>query len=141
MKPVILDTGPLVAWFCPRDQHHGWSRRIFAQLLPGATVCEAVLAETCHLAAKDGVPRGKIIEFVERGRLVLFSLSPELALIRQLLNRYADADMDFADACIVRLAELDPSASICTTDRDFLFFRKNGSEPLSLIAPFSTESN
>jgi len=27
MKPIIFDTGPVVAWFCPRDEHHAWPEK------------------------------------------------------------------------------------------------------------------
>ncbi len=132
----ILDTGPLVAWLCPRDEHHLWARRAFAELPAGGLVCEAVLAEACHLAARDGIARSKVIEFVERGQLTPVSLASELSLIRSLLDQYADAPMDFADACVVRLAELHADAKVCTTDRDFQFYRRNGREPMVLVAPF-----
>ncbi len=132
----ILDTGPLVAWLCPGDEHHGWARAAFAQLPAGGAVCEAVLAEACHLAAKDGIAPSRVIEFVERGRLTLVPLAGELSLVRALLDQYADAPMDFADACVVRLAELHPDATVCTTDRDFQFYRRNGREPIPLLAPF-----
>jgi uncharacterized protein len=131
-----LDTGPLVAWLCPRDEHHLWARGAFAQLPAGGIVCEAVLTEVCHLAAKDGVARGKVIEFVERGRLIPASLAAELPLIRELLERYADAPMDFADACVVRLAEIHDGATVCTTDGQFRFFRKDRQTPIPLLAPF-----
>jgi predicted nucleic acid-binding protein len=134
--PFILDTGPIVAWFCPRDEHHVWARQAFSQLPDGGIICEAVLTEACHLVAKDGVARGKVIEFVARGRLVPVSLVAELPLIRAMLDQYADAPMDFADACVVRLAELQPDATVCTTDRHFKFYRRNGHQPISLIAPF-----
>ena len=69
MKPVILDTGPLVAWFCSRDEHHTWVRRVFAELAPGSIICEAVLTEVCHLVAKEGIARGDVIRSIARGRL------------------------------------------------------------------------
>ena len=134
--PFILDTGPLVAWLCPRDEHHVWAKRAFAQLATGGMVCEAVIAEACHLVAKDGVARGKVIEFVERGHLTTVSLASELPLVRRLLDQYADAPMDFADACIVRLAELHDTAVVCTADKDFRFYRRNGRDAITLIAPF-----
>ena len=139
MRSVILDSGPLVAWFCPRDEHHHWARRTFTQLPPGLITCEAVLAEVCHLVAKDGVPRSRVIEFAERGRLVIAPLGSELPLIRQLLERYADAPMDFADACVVRLTEIHGEARVCTTDRHFRFFRRHGREAIPLLAPFVGE--
>ncbi len=136
MKPVIFDTGPLVAWFCPRDKHHDWARRTFSQIPAGGLICEAVLAEVCHLVAKDGIARGKVLEFVERGGLKPVFLGGEFRVLRELLDRYADTPMDFADACVVRLAEIHADSTICTLDSDFQFFRKNGSEPISLLAPF-----
>ncbi len=136
MNPVIFDTGPLVAWFCPRDKHHDWACKTFSEIPAGGLICEAVLAEVCHLVPKDGIARSKVLEFVERGGLTPVYLGGELPALRDLLNRYADAPMDFADACIVRLTELHAGSTVCTTDGDFRFFRKNGHEPISLLAPF-----
>src|SRR3954471_23415136 len=94
----------------------------------GAIICEAVLAEACHLAAKDGIAPAKILQLVEENSLTLLSLAQEVSPIRNLLTRYADLQMDFADACVVRLAELHPTAMVCTIDRDFPFYRRNGRE-------------
>ena len=137
MNPVILDTGPLVAWFCPRDEHHDWACRTFIQLTPSTIICEAVLAEVCHLVAKDGIARGKVLELVERGGLATASMAGELPVLRDLLDRYADTPMDFADACVVRLTELHADSTVCTTDGHFQFFRKHGRETIPLLAPFS----
>ena len=138
MKPVIFDTGPLVAWFCPRDKHHDWARQAFAQIPVGGLICEAVLAEVCHLVAKDGVARGKVLDLVEQGGLTPVFLGGEFPVLRELLNRYADTPMDFADACVVRLSEIHADSIVCTTDGDFRFFRKNGRESISLLAPFAS---
>ncbi len=89
MKPVIFDTGPVVAWFCPRDEYHSWTRQIFTQIPAGAFICEAVIAKVCHLVAKDGIVRGKVLEFVGRGGLTPLQLSSETRALRQLLDRYA----------------------------------------------------
>ena len=137
MKPVIFDTGPLVAWFCPRDQHHAWARKCFEQISIGGFICEAVLAEVCHLVAKDGIGRERVLEFVERGAITPVFLGGELTALRGLLKQYADIPMDFADACIVRLAELNAECTVCTTDGDFRIFRKNGRELIPLLSPFN----
>jgi predicted nucleic acid-binding protein len=52
------------------------------------------------------------------------------------MEKYADTPMDFADACVTRLAELHDTASVITTDTDFLIYRKSNGSPLPLIAPF-----
>jgi predicted nucleic acid-binding protein len=97
----------------------------------------AVLAEVCHLVAKDGVPAAAVLKLVEQNDLVLVSLVGEISAIRALMERYIDAPMDFADACVVRLAELYPGAAVCTTDRHFRFFRKSSGEIIEVRAPFT----
>jgi len=57
--------------------------------------------------------------------------------LRGLLKQYADIPMDFADACIVRLAELNAECTVCTTDGDFRICRKNGRELIPLLSPFN----
>jgi uncharacterized protein len=136
MRQVIMDAGPLVAWFCTRDAHHDWAVEVFDGLRSGALVCEAVLAEACHLAAKDGVPPSAVLGLVEKNDLRLIPLAAEIASVRALLERYADVGMDLGDACVVRLAELYPAAAVCTTDGDFKFYRKNERETIPLLAPF-----
>lgn len=85
--------------------------------------------------AKDGVARSKVLDFVEIGSLITVSLGAELPAIRELLDRYADTPMDFADACVVRLSELQRNSEICTIDSHFQFFRKNGRDVIPLIFP------
>jgi predicted nucleic acid-binding protein len=52
MRQTIMDSGPLVAWFSKRDSHHEWATRVIDDLPVGVLVCEAVLAEVCHLPYK-----------------------------------------------------------------------------------------
>ena len=35
MTPTVMDAGPLVAWFCPKDEHHAWAERAFDELSTG----------------------------------------------------------------------------------------------------------
>lgn len=43
--------------------------------------------------------------------------------------------MSFADACVVRMAELIPNSKVFTVDSDFYIYRKNRKEMISLIIP------
>ena len=49
--------------------------------------------------------------------------------------------MAFADACLVRMAELRPEACIWTLDEDFRFYRRNGRQTLPLVAPESANND
>jgi predicted nucleic acid-binding protein len=61
----------------------------------------------------------------------------EISAIRALMERYKDAPMDFADACVVRMAEMNPGTAVCTTDGHFRFFRNSSGEIIALLAPFA----
>lgn len=136
MRRVILDAGPMVAWLCPRDAHHPWAGAVFPQLGPGCVVCEAVLAEVCHLAAKEGVAPERALAQLERGRMEVASLAGETSKLRGLLQQYQDVGMDFADACVLRLTELNDELTVCTTDTDFKVYRKHRRQVIPLAAPF-----
>lgn len=137
MKPVILDAGPLVAWLCPRDQYHEWSLQAFSEIRVSGVICEAVLTEVCHLASKEGIACAKVVDFVIEGGFRVETLNDEFHSLRTLVKRYADVPMDFADACVTRLAEIYDGSSVCTTDSDFLIYRKNRTVPIPLLAPFN----
>lgn len=51
------------------------------------------------------------------------------------MKKYADTPMSFADACLVRMAELDDDAVVVTLDSDFTVYRKNGDQPIPLVTP------
>ena len=49
---------------------------------------------------------------------------------------YKDTPMSFADACLVRMAEIQNDAVIFATDSDFETYRKNGRQTIPLITPW-----
>ncbi|MDP2810548.1 MAG: PIN domain-containing protein [Rhodocyclaceae bacterium] len=132
---VLLDTGPLVAYFCPTDRFHDWAVSQFAAFAPPVTTCEPVLAESCFLLARAGVPATRILAKVTQGALRIgLNVEREAAAIATLMQRYADRPMSLADACLVRMAEILPG-SLCTLDGDFHVYRRHGRTPLDLIVP------
>lgn len=131
-----MDTGPLVAWLCPRDERHSWAQGAFPTLSPGCLICEAVIAEACHLVTKDGVDPVCVLQFVTQGRLNIMPMGVELEAVQALMRRYRDVPMDFADACVVRSTELHEGATVCTTDSDFKVYRRHGSQMIPLLAPW-----
>jgi predicted nucleic acid-binding protein len=49
--------------------------------------------------------------------------------------KFGDVPMSFADACLVRMSEQHGNICVFTLDSDFLIYRKNGNEAISLIYP------
>jgi predicted nucleic acid-binding protein len=78
-----------------------------------------------------------IVEMIQAEDIVLnFDLSEQTAGVLLLLNKYADREMDLADACIVRMTELMRDCQVITLDRsDFTVYRRNGREMIPIIAP------
>ena len=134
-RGVLLDTGPLVAYFCPSDHFHAWAVSPFASFVTPVTTCEPVLAESCFLLARAGVSPTRILAKLAQGVFRIgLGVEREAAAIATLMQRHADLPMSLADACMVRLAETQPSP-LCTLDRAFRVYRRQGRHPLDLIIP------
>lgn len=133
---VLIDAGPLVALVNQRDEHHAWAVAQVRAITPPLKTCEAALAEAMHLLERRTDNAQALRRMLERGFLgVDFSLREQLPFVLGLMERYASVPMSLADACLVRMCELDGRATLFTTDGDFRIYRKHGREPLSLIIP------
>jgi predicted nucleic acid-binding protein len=133
---AILDTGPLVGALDRDDQWHEWAAKEFAAIRQPAVTCEAVISEACFLLRRTPDSRGKIFALIERGILRVVPVLPdESPAMRVLLARYGQR-MDYADACLVRLAEQHRGHVIVTTDaEDFRIYRRFGRQALALRVP------
>lgn len=135
-RRVVLDTGPLVAFLNRRDRYHAWARDRLAEAGTPVLTCEPVLAEAAHLVR--GTPEGPraIAALLTAGLLAVpFRLADEVERVQGLLGRYADVPMSLADACLVRMAELESGSTVLTLDVDFRVYRMHGRQVIPLIAP------
>jgi predicted nucleic acid-binding protein len=135
-EPVLLDAGPLVAGLDQREQHHAWAIDQIRNTATPFLTCEAVLSEACFLLRK--VPGGtqSVMRLIDRGIvLVPFRFAEDAEAIAQLLARYANVPMSFADACLVRMAEQYPKSAVLTIDSDFKIYRKNVRQLIPTIMP------
>lgn len=132
----LLDTGPLVAFIDGRDQFHRWSVDALGRFEAPLATCDAVVAEAWHLLGRAKRGREALLGLLRSGNVaVTFSLGGDPGPVLKLMTKYADQPMSVADACLVRMAELDASATIVTLDSDFQVYRR-GRAPLRLEAPF-----
>ncbi|HWM28281.1 MAG TPA: PIN domain-containing protein [Woeseiaceae bacterium] len=136
MKTWLIDTGPLVALLVRIDSWHRWVVETSKQCPATVLTCEAVISEALFLLKRAGHPTDGLFALVDRGFLRSdFDFHEEYRHVRDLMRRYRDRPMAFADACLVRMAERRPEASIWTLDSDFRFYRKNRQQTLSLVMP------
>ena len=132
---AVVDTGPLVAYFCANEARHNWAVQQFASLAPPLLTCEPVLTETCFLLTRQKVEAWRLLESLGNGALrIALHLEAEAAALRDLMSRYSNIPMSLADACLVRLAEMS-GLPICTLDSDFTIYRASRRKRLALIMP------
>jgi uncharacterized protein len=137
VTPWLIDTGPLTALLVGDDNWHGWAIEQSKDAPPSVLTCEAVVSEALFLLKRDGHDPEDLFELVEAGFLrVAFDFESEHRAVRTLMKRYRERPMSYADACLVRMAEIHSGAIVWTLDRDFHVYRKNRRQSLPLRAPW-----
>jgi predicted nucleic acid-binding protein len=133
---VLLDTGPWVAFLSRNDTHHKWAVEQFRWFPPPLLSCEAVVAETCFLLKRSGFDPSLPLQFIERGVVQLpFVLQEQIGSISSLFKRYENVPASLADAALIRLAEINDSPLLITTDSDFHIYRRHGRQTIPLVTP------
>jgi len=129
---VLLDTGVLVALYARDDPHHAAADRWLAGFRGQLHSVEPVLAEAAFFV--PAAVRAALAELVERGAIRIHH--PDAAAharIAALLRKYTDLDPDWADICLVWLAEVSGISRIATLDvTDFSTYRIHGRKRFEL---------
>jgi predicted nucleic acid-binding protein len=137
-ETVIVDAGPLVAYLDRSDQHHEWAVESFSRLNNPLQTCEAVMAEAWHLLRRGRINPDHLLALVKQGALIVqFDLTAEIDAVRLLIRRYVNVPMSLADACLVRMSELQEPSRVMTVDSDFVVYRRHGRQTIPLLSPFS----
>lgn len=132
MERLIADAGFFIAAGRRSDPRHH-SATAFSERFPGQLITtSAVIVEACHLLSADARigllnsvgPRLAVIE-------VPVASYPDLAAT---IGKYADREVDFADASLVWLAERSGLRQILTVDvSDFSTFRLSNGKRFDLV--------
>ena len=134
MKPILLDTGVIVALLDRRERYHNQCVAVVDRLERPLVTCEAVIAESCYLLRElPGAPE-TVVENVERNVFQIpFQLSQSAAAVRIILRKYRDLPAAFADACLIYPADQFSTADILTLDQDFNTYRWRRTRPFHLL--------
>jgi predicted nucleic acid-binding protein len=138
---VIVDAGPLVALLNRHERHHSWAAKVMDNIEPPMFTCDPVLSEACFLLQHiDGGPDA-LVELVARGLVRSdFHVMAEVDPIRALMKKFSSVPMSLADACLVRMTELDQKSVVLTLDSDFKIYRRNKRQMVPTLMPHSTGS-
>jgi predicted nucleic acid-binding protein len=122
---TLVDTGPLVALFDPKDGEHARCVATLETLAQPLCTTVPVLTEAFHIL--DPASRGSFAlrAFVSKRGLSVWWLDPSSCRRAfELMERYADHPMDLADASLIVAAESLGTRRIFSLDRrDFRAYR------------------
>ena len=133
MDSLIADTGFLVALGRRGDPLHE-SARAFLRDYSGKLVTAApVIVETSFFLESPGKLR--LLEWVQNGGLAVAEVPvPAYADLSATIRKYADRDIDFADAALVWLANETGLREILTADEsDFSVYRLKAGKRFNLL--------
>ncbi len=126
VQSIVVDAGPLVAFFKRRDRDHVRVSRFLRVNQCALLTTWPVMAEAWHLI---GYPaRLAFMRWAVGGGIAVLELGPDDGSAMLLLpEKYRDRPLDLADASLVVLAERLGIAEILTVDRaDFDVYRLSG---------------
>ena len=133
----LIDTGAILALLDREDRWHRPCREVFTGLpLPLATSA-AVLAELFHLVGDDPRETAAAWGFLRSGAVTVLPIDDaDLPALQDLMKKYADHPMDFADATLVHLARRESLTTIFTIDHDdFATYRIDGRRRFRIVPP------
>jgi len=122
---ILVDTGPLVALFDPKDGEHARCAAALKAIREALYTTVPVLTEAFHMLQPDSVGSDRLRDFVAQGGLSVWYFG-EATLTRafELMERYSDHPMDLADASLIVAAESLGVRKVFTLDRrDFKSYR------------------
>lgn len=136
MKPVLLDTGVIVALLDRNERLHSRAVHALESLEQPLATCEPVIAESCYLLRAIPGAAETVLANVEQGIFQIpMQLNQAAAPIRTILRKYRDVPADLADACLIHLADELETGEILTLDSDFSRYRWRRNRPFQLLIP------
>src|SRR3990172_2890679 len=105
---ILMDTGQMVAILSASDRHHEKCLSAFRTLREPVATAWPVVTEAMYLLASSWSAQRALWELIESARLRVAAINEDDAgRMRELMQKYRDLPMDFADAALVRVAERD----------------------------------
>jgi predicted nucleic acid-binding protein len=103
---------------------------------PPIFTCDAVLSEACFLLQDINGGPDAVMELVSRGIVKSdFRVMGEVDAVRTLMRKFATVPMSLADACVVRMTELEQKSIVVTLDSDFKVYRRNKRQVVPTLMP------
>jgi len=132
---ILIDTGPVVAFFDKDDRHHAFCVEILKDIRKPLVTTWPVLTECFYLLNFSWQVQDDLWLFIQRGGIEIYPLDKGLIVqCREFMKQYHDLPMDLADATLVAVAEVLGVSEIFTLDhKDFSIYRLKEKKRFTLI--------
>jgi uncharacterized protein len=134
---MLCDAGPLVAMVLRNDMHYRATRTFMESCANQQFITTwSCLSEAMYLVGRDEGWHAQtaLFEMIERGLLEIHDSRPlELERMQELMARYQDTPMDFADASLISAAEVLDERTIFTFDHHFRIYRFDDRTPVNVV--------
>ncbi len=135
-SPVLADASFFVALLNKREAGHLQCQQAYQQIDAPIVTCEACVAETFHLLHHARLAVNALLVSIREGAVGMpFRLSDSAAEVQSHMERYADTPCDFADACLIAMADQLGTGDILTLDGHFRHYRWRRSRRFNLLIP------
>ena len=127
MKPIMVDSGPLIALFNKSDKYYLASVDFISKNNRQLVTTVANITEAVYVLDYSKKAQAAFLKWISESSIIIESIdSKEINEIATLFEKYSNVPMDFADACIVYVAERLQTNEIITVDSDFEIYRLKG---------------
>jgi len=137
VRSIVVDTGPLLALFAPGDAHHERFSKWFIRTRSATQLVTvpAVVSKTAFLLDFSARRQAAFLRWVAEGAVSVFDLDARgYETVAATLLKYADKPVDYADACLVWLADRVDTLDVLTVDhRDFSVYRNAKGRPFRIL--------
>ncbi|MGA9673159.1 MAG: PIN domain-containing protein [Terracidiphilus sp.] len=136
MRPALIDSGAILALLDRSEWAHERSVRALEELRRPLVTCEAVITESCYLLRHKPLAIEAVLANVGSGFFgIPFQLASSSAQIQAILQKHRDTPADFADACLIHLADQLNTGDILTLDKEFARYRWRRTKSFRLLIP------
>jgi uncharacterized protein len=124
MKRSLIDAGPLIALFDKDDKFHTLVKGFLKKYEGHLYTTWPVITEVLHMLNFSLDTQIDFLKWISLGALEVKQVNvADISKIIDLSDKYSDGPMDFADASLIIISELEDIKEIISIDSDFYNYR------------------
>lgn len=131
---ILIDTGILVALFDVGDNKHKDALGFFKKCEYRFISTLAVYTEVSYFLSINQKAQQDFFDWVTHRGIIIADINQhDIPRIAELMKKYSDLPMDFADASLLVTAEKSGIMEIISFDKDFDIYRLSGKKKLNNV--------